>query len=137
MKRGSVALNHLPFYLSRLVIIKLKTLKDFQWPFFNWKDMSFAYQSHLTHSWRWYLSYRNQSIDLHIKSMEWFLYDGDLFHEKFNTLQTRALFLYPLKTPVRRKCLLRNSFIVKMFIIQSRFKSRVFGLHVFFAFFRK
>ena len=31
---------------------------------------------------RWCLSYRNQSIDLHSKSMDWFLYDKDLRHER-------------------------------------------------------
>ena len=28
------------------------------------------------------LSYRNQSIDLVCKSMDWFLYDKDLHHER-------------------------------------------------------
>ena len=36
----------------------------------------------LTFSWRRSLSYRNQSIDLHSKSIDWFLYDGDLCHER-------------------------------------------------------
>ena len=36
---------------------------------------------HLTLSWRRPLSYRNQSIDLLSKSMDWFLYDNDLRHE--------------------------------------------------------
>ena len=36
-------------------------------------------------SWRWFLSYRNQSIDLFCKSMYWFLY-RDLRHERFKTL---------------------------------------------------
>ena len=30
------------------------------------------------------LSYRNQSIDLLCKSLDWFLYDRDLHHEKRN-----------------------------------------------------
>ena len=38
----------------------------------------------LTLSWRRSLSYRNQSIDLLCKSMDWFLYDRDLCHEKVN-----------------------------------------------------
>ena len=33
-------------------------------------------------SWRRPLSYRNQSIDLLCKSMDWFLYDNDLRHER-------------------------------------------------------
>ena len=36
----------------------------------------------LTFSWRWSLSYRNQFIDLQNKSMDWFLYDIGLRHEK-------------------------------------------------------
>ena len=35
----------------------------------------------LTVSWWGSLSYRNQSIDLHCKSMDWFLHDRDLRHE--------------------------------------------------------
>ena len=37
---------------------------------------------YLTLSWRWALSYRNQSIDLQNKLMDWFLYDWDLRHER-------------------------------------------------------
>ena len=36
----------------------------------------------LTLSWRRPLSYRNQSIDLLRKSVDWFLYDNGLRHEK-------------------------------------------------------
>ena len=36
----------------------------------------------LTLSWRGPLLYRNQSIDLQSKSMDWFLYDNDLRHER-------------------------------------------------------
>ena len=38
----------------------------------------------LTLSWRRSLWYRNQSIDLQSKSMDWFLYDNDLSHERVN-----------------------------------------------------
>ena len=38
----------------------------------------------LTLSWRRLLSYRNQSIDLLCKSMDWFLYDNGLRHERVN-----------------------------------------------------
>ena len=37
---------------------------------------------HLTLSWRGPLSYRNQSIDLQSKSMDWFLYANGLRHER-------------------------------------------------------
>ena len=36
----------------------------------------------LTLSWRRPLPYRNQSIDLHSKSVDWFLYDNGLRHER-------------------------------------------------------
>ena len=38
--------------------------------------------SHLTFSWQMSLLYRNQSIDLQNKSMDCFLYDRDLRHER-------------------------------------------------------
>ena len=38
----------------------------------------------LTFSWQRLLSYRNQSIDLLSKSMDWFLYDNGLRHERVN-----------------------------------------------------
>ena len=39
-------------------------------------------QTELTLPWRRSLSYRNHSIDLLNKSMDWFLYDNDLRHER-------------------------------------------------------
>ena len=46
----------------------------------------------LTISWRRPLSYRNQSIDLQSKSMDWFLYDNDLHHERVKGRTTRFFF---------------------------------------------
>ena len=43
---------------------------------------------HFILSWRRALSYRNQSNDLQSKSMDWFLYDNNLRHERAN-LQRR------------------------------------------------
>ena len=40
----------------------------------------------LTFSWPRPLSYRNQSIDLLRKSMDWFLYDDGLRHERIKTV---------------------------------------------------
>ena len=40
------------------------------------------YENNITLSWRRSLSYRNQFIDLQNKSMDWFLYDKDLRHER-------------------------------------------------------
>ena len=45
----------------------------------------FRYQT-LTLLWRRSLSYRNQSIDLKCKSMDWFLYDRDFRHERVKGL---------------------------------------------------
>ena len=60
----------------------------------------------LTLSWRRPKSYRNQSIDLLRKSMDWFLYDNGLRHERlkrktetrlaFPFLKTRSFDLQPL-----------------------------------------
>ena len=38
------------------------------------------------------LSYRNQSIDLQSKSMDWFLYDMKLRHQR---VKVNVIFLYP------------------------------------------
>ena len=43
----------------------------------------------LTLSWRRLLSYRNQSIDLQSKSVDWFLYDNGLRHERVNVLMLK------------------------------------------------
>ena len=55
----------------------------------------------LTLSWRRPLSYRNQSIDLLGKSVDWFLYDNDLRHERVKTYQKMYIFgpyfEYPIK----------------------------------------
>ena len=57
----------------------------------------------LTISWRRPLSYRNQSFDLQRKSMDWFLYDNSLRHERvkfdkvlnMSLLSINKLFLIP------------------------------------------
>ena len=41
-----------------------------------------SFISYITLSWRRPLSYRNQSIDLRSKSMDWFLYDNGRLHER-------------------------------------------------------
>ena len=45
----------------------------------------------LTLSCRGPLSYRNQSINLLCKSMDWFLYDDGLRHERVNILHRKKL----------------------------------------------
>ena len=47
---------------------------------------------HLTLSRRRSLSYRSQSIDVLCKSMNWFLYDMDLRHERVNVRLLKGLF---------------------------------------------
>ena len=39
-------------------------------------------------------SYRNQSIDLRRKSMDWFLYDSDLRHERVKPFRTEVLIYF-------------------------------------------
>ena len=56
---------------------------------------------YLTLLWRWPLSYRQQSIDLLRKSMEWLLYHNGLRHERVkvdkypNSLLTNISYIYP------------------------------------------
>ena len=57
----------------------LKTLKHFRFKC-------------LTLSWRWPLSYRSQSIDLRGKSMDWFLYDNGVRHERVKTVFKNQIF---------------------------------------------
>ena len=42
--------------------------------------------------WRRPLSYRNQPIDLLCKSMDWFLYDNGLRHERVNSFHVSSLY---------------------------------------------
>ena len=47
-------------------------------------------QQFLTLSWRRPISYRKQSSDLRSKSMDWFLYDNGLRHERVNYFRRKA-----------------------------------------------
>ena len=58
-KAGTVRKNVFPFFVSLI-----------------------SSRNRLTLSWRRLLSYRNQSIDLGSKSVNWFLYDNGLRHER-------------------------------------------------------
>ena len=60
-----------------LLIQRLTLLwKDFR------KESTNSLNNYLTLSWRKPILYRNQSIDLRSKSMDWFLYDIGLRHER-------------------------------------------------------
>ena len=48
------------------------------------------YKLGLTLSWRRSLPYRNQSIDLQSKSVDWFLYDRDFLNERVNNEKAAA-----------------------------------------------
>ena len=50
--------------------------------FLKIKPNPFLNVAHLTLSWRRSLSYKNRPIDLQSKSMDWFLHDMDLCHER-------------------------------------------------------
>ena len=57
--------------------VNVTILYSFDMFFLTWHRKFF-----LTLSWRRPLSYRNQSIDLLHKSMDWFLYDNGLRHKR-------------------------------------------------------
>ena len=56
----------------------------------------------LTLSWRGLLSYRNQFIDLQSKSMDWFLYDNGLRHERIQ--QNCRKWILTQSEAVARRC---------------------------------
>ena len=66
------------------------------------------------------LSYRNQSIDLQSKSMDWFLYDTGLCHERF-------------KNFVLLKMLLMTISVSWLFYDQMIFDSKDILKNVFFV----
>ena len=53
----------------------------------TWLVICMKKEINLTLSWRRPLSFRNQSLDLQSKSMDWFLYDNGLRHERVNYYQ--------------------------------------------------
>ena len=70
--------------------LKIRNTFDVYWSFIYLSFIHLTYHfvllpvnlSILTLSWRRPLSYRNQAIDLLRKSMDWFLYDMGLRHER-------------------------------------------------------
>ena len=67
-------------------------------------------------SWRRPLSYRNQSINLQSKSMDWFLYDNGFRHERANWLSTLMYLLKMILTRIPFR-LLNLSLFVKYVIV--------------------
>ena len=85
---GRVLLKHLEVQASKSTKCSFTDL-FICWVFVEYsKGGKFAdiAKFYLTLSWRRPLSYRNQSIDLLCKSMDWFLYDNGLRHERVNRL---------------------------------------------------
>ena len=66
----------------QLLTSKFKVLSGVLGCFLRLKLATCRANPGFTLSWRRTLSYRNQSTDFHNKSMDWFLYDGDLHHER-------------------------------------------------------
>ena len=65
--------------------------------FRDYREVKWVWKG-LTLLWRGSLSYRNQSIDFFCKSMDWFLYNRGLRHERINyfeLLATGNMFLGP------------------------------------------
>ena len=69
----------------------------------NWESLVFItdkkFHVQLTLLWRRPLSYRNQSIDLQSKSMDWFLYDNGLRHERVKDVVMSHVFLPIYQNP--------------------------------------
>ena len=57
-----------------------------------WENFRSFFKKSLTLSWRRPLSYRNQSIDLLCKSMDWLRYDNGLRHERVKVVSHRLTY---------------------------------------------
>ena len=68
----------------------------------------------LTLSWRGPLLYRNQSIDLQSKSMDWFLYDNDLRHER---VKIKNLYPFSLLANMMKSLLFSCRFAISQKIL--------------------
>ena len=86
----------------------------------NWKVSEFL----LTLSWRGPLSYRNQSIDLRSKSMDCFLYDNSLRHERINATSICLAFALDLSDIFARYRFVRYRFVRQRFV-----RHRLYFLH--------
>ena len=71
----------------------------------------------LTLSWQRPLSYRNQSIDLLWKSMDWFLYDNGLRHERVNLYSKHI----PSDASFSRDAAIKENFLVSQSLLFIRF----------------
>ena len=61
------------------------------------RSINWGMKSKLTLSWRRCLSCRNQSIYLQSKSIDWFLYHGDLSHERVEEICSQSFLSNSLK----------------------------------------
>ena len=85
----------------------------------------------LTLSWRRPISYRSQSIDLFRKSMDWFLYDIGLRHERFKYRKMR--FLKHIALGTFQKYITYVEVVVKMedWVVYPRSVQWFFGFYLF------
>ena len=73
------------FHFVYIQDISLHTRQKVTFPYWMWPNLqlpSHSLKKSITLSWRRPLSYRNQSIDFGSKSVDWFLYDSGLRHER-------------------------------------------------------
>ena len=86
-------------YPKRVAVVKSHTTKLIYQTYSVFRDEDFYFQRNdndsdfnpLTPLWRGPLSYRNQSIDLRSKAMDWFLYDNGLRHERIKCISRRIV----------------------------------------------
>ena len=76
---------------SRLINWKIFFKITIMYSINSWSVVSLI--SLLTLLWRRPLSYGNQSIELLRKSMDWFLYDNGLRHERFNGNEIKTIYI--------------------------------------------
>ena len=111
---------HFRLYISLGIICKTVIGRKHEWRFVYYFLLLSRFN--LTLSWRRPISYRNQSIDLRSKSMDWFLYDIGLRHERVKsnhqlyTITTWSTKNLSLKTdkflPMRRRPVIITNFLL-------------------------
>ena len=96
-QRTALRLNYIYFIICLQVVLLISFIYRFcktNFTFTHFQNITLSKSKvYLTLSWRRPLSYRNQSFDLLCKSIDWFLYDNGLRHERVKYFQGIKFFI--------------------------------------------
>ena len=96
-------------YFPKLVLV---VTTQYHWVVSN-RPVNISWR-YLTLSWQRPLSYRNQSIDVQRKSVNWFLYDNGLRHER---VKFQSVVLKKIAPPEHHKCQTRIWYPGKLLMV--------------------